>query len=73
MVEKSESGPNILADAIAKSSPRAKWEAQQAGLPVPEPPVNPLHKMAKEIAEGAARAGKIQLPPPGGGIAQSGD
>lgn len=64
MVERHESGPNVLADAIAKSSPRARWEAKNAGIPEPEPLVNPLHKMAKEIAAGAARATKVQLPPP---------
>jgi hypothetical protein len=64
MVEKHESGPNVLADAIAKSSPRARWEAKQAGMPEPEPLVNPLHKLAKEIAAGAAKAGQVRLPPP---------
>jgi hypothetical protein len=73
MVEKHESGPNVLAEAIAKASPRAKWEAQQAGLPEPVVPVNPLHKLAQDIAAGAARAGKIQLPNPAGETAADPD
>jgi hypothetical protein len=73
MVEKSESGPNILATAIAGASPVAKWQAKKAGQPEPEPLENPLHKLARQIAEGAARAGKPQLPPPAGETADSSD
>ena len=62
MVERHESGPNILAEAIAKASPRARWEAKQAGMPEPEPLVSPLQKLAKEIAAGAAKAGGPPLP-----------
>lgn len=63
MVERYESAPNVLAQAIDKASPRARWEAKKAGLPEPEVPVNPLHKLAKEIAAGAAKAGGPPLPP----------
>jgi hypothetical protein len=73
MVERHESPPNILANAIAQASPVAKWQAKKAGQPEPEPLENPLHKMAREIAAGAARAGKPQLPPPAGETAADSD